>query len=189
MTADERNARLGTALLELDVPPHRPGFFDELRDQLRDGAPRVARRPRPRLLALAAAAAIVAGALAFSLTRGSGVASAAQVRAAVERALGSTGSISGVFVNNESGDSQAPGVRWRFVASSTGAFRIDGHSAPSERVYDPATNVESTSDGPLFVRRAGLAPGPPDSAPADFVVSRGLGSVVAALASARDPKV
>ena len=174
---------LDTDLLELEVPQHRPGFFDELRDEL--GHPTSgSARPRPRLLLIAAAATLIAGALAFGLTRGSEVASAAQVQAAVEHALASTGSISGVFVNHETGD-----VRWRFTASSTGAFRIGGLTFPSERVYDPATNVESTSDGSLFVRRTGLAPGPPDSGPANFVIQRGLGSVVAALAAAGDPKV
>jgi hypothetical protein len=175
-----------TELQALDVPEHRPGFFDELRDAL---AERETSAARPRLLLVAAVAVVLAGVLAFSLTRGSEVASAAQVQAAVARALASTGSISGVFVNNESGDPSAPGVRWRFVTSSTGAFRIDGLTFPAERVYDPGTNVESSSDGSLFVRRIGLAPGPPDSAPADFVIQRGLGSVVAALAAANDPKV
>lgn len=176
---------LGTDLRELDVPEHRPGFFDELRDELGRPATGVA---CPRLLLIAAAAAVVASALAFGLTRGTEIAPAAQVRAAVERALTSTGSISGVFVNNRAGHrSGAVGPVWRFVASSTGAFRIDGIF---HRVYDPATNVESTSDGPLlFVRRTGLAPGAPDSGPADFVIQRGLGSVVAALAAASDPKV
>src|SRR5262249_25340330 len=102
----------GNDLLELEVPEHRPGFFDDLGDELR---PRPARVTRPRLLVLAAAAAVVAGALAFGLTRGSDVASAAQVRAAVERALASTGSISGVSVRY--------GARSRFIVSSTGAFR------------------------------------------------------------------
>lgn len=181
---------LGPALLELEVPEHRPGFFDELRDGLGGRSP--ARVARPRLLLVAAVAAVVAGALAFSLTRGSDVASAAQVRAAVERALASTGSISGVFVNNESGDPDAAGVRSRFTASSTGAFRLDGLTFASVKAYDPATNVESISDddGSLFVRITGLAPGPPDSAPANLVAyARGLGSVVAALAAASDPKV
>ncbi len=173
------------ALLELEAPEHRPGFFDELRDELR---PRANRFTRPRLLLVAAVVAIVAGALAFSLTRGSEVAAAAQVQAAVERALASTGSISGTFINNESGPERAD-VRWRFVANSTGAFRIDWLSPSSERVYDPVTNVESTSAWSLFVRRTGLAPGPPDSGPADFVMQRGLGAVVAALAAASDPKV
>ncbi|MDX6482087.1 MAG: polymerase sigma-70 factor, subfamily [Gaiellaceae bacterium] len=187
--AERRNAMtdLGPELLELEVPQHRPKFFDDLRDGL--GRRSASRVTRPRLLLVAAVAAVVAGAVAFSLTRGSEVASAAQVRAAVEHALASTGSISGVFVNNESGDPNAAGVRWRFTVNSTGAFRIDGLTSGSERVYDPVTNVESTSDGSLFVRRTGLAPGPPDSGPADFVVDRGLGSFIAAQAAAGYGKV
>ena len=88
---------LGTDLRDLEVPEHRPGFFDELRDGLR---PRRSRRP---LLLVAAAAAIVASVLAFTLTRGSEVADAAQVQAAVEHALASTRSISGRIVSGTGG--------------------------------------------------------------------------------------
>jgi hypothetical protein len=179
---------LDTELRELDVPAHRPGFFDELREELGRDTTRRARL-RPRLLLIAATAAIAVGALVFGLTRGSEVASAAQVRAAVERAFASTGSISGVFVDNESVDPDAAGVRWQFTANSDGSFRIDGLTSDSERAYDAATNVESTSDGSVFVRHTGLAPGPPDAAPVDFAVESDLGSAVAALAAARNPVV
>ena len=74
----------------------------------------------------------------------------------------------------------------RHVGHLAFAFQIDGLTSGSRRVYDPATNVESTSDGPLFVRRVGLAPGPPDSGPADFVIrirgrAKGLSDDVAIL--------
>jgi hypothetical protein len=142
---------------------------------------------RIRLLLIAAAGAVVAGALAFGLTRGSEVTPAAQVRAAVARALASTGSISGVFVDNATGYTR---TRWRFVVDSTGAFRIDGPTARSKNVYDPDKNVESTSAGSHFVVNAGLAPGPPDpSAPESLVIERGPGAVVADLAAVSDPEV
>jgi hypothetical protein len=174
----ERDERLGSALLELEVPEHRPAFYDDLAGQLER------RSARSRVWLLAPATALAAGvavALAVTLTRSSEVASAASVRAAVEHAFMSDGSLSGVFVYN--------GTRWRFVTSSTGAYRIEGPTPQSLRVYDPAKNVESTSDASLFVRRVGLAPGPPDAGPANFVMQRALGSVVAALAAARDPRV
>ena len=172
-----RDERLGAALLLLEVPEHRSHFYEDLREKL------ARKRPRAWTLAPAAAAvAVLAVAIGFALTQGSSVASAADVRAAVEHALASTGSISGVFVSDGS-------VRWRFVATSSGAFGITGVTTHSERVYDPVHNVEANSDGSLFVRRVGLAPGPPDGAPADFVLERSLGSVVAALAAAHDPKV
>lgn len=177
---------LATALLELDVPQHRPGFFDHLRDEL-TRAPRTGGAPR-RLLLVAAAAAVAAAAVAFGLTRGSEVASAAQVRAAVERALASPGTISGTFVNSD--NPPASGAHERFTFTSTGASRIEwGNGINAERTYDPVTNVESNWDGFFFVRNTGLAPGPPDEAPADSTPVLALGSVVAALASADDPKV
>ena len=133
MTAFERDEQLGTALRKLDVPDHRPRFFDELRGELESTA---ARRRRVGLLAPAAAVAAVAAlAVAFALTRGSETASAAAVRAAVAHALASDGSISGVFVNNETGNPKASGTRWRFVVSSSRAFRIDGLGAHSRLVY------------------------------------------------------
>lgn len=170
--------RLGTALLELEVPEHRPRFYEGLRGELE----RKPVRSRTWLLAPATAvAAAIAIAVGLTLTRGSEVASGASVRKAVEHAFASKGSISGVFVYNE--------TRWRFVTASPGAFRIEGPTPQSVRVFDPAENIESTSDGSLFVRRVGLAPGPPDAGPANFVIQRGLGSVVAALAAARDPRI
>jgi hypothetical protein len=137
-----------------------------------------ARVTRRRLLLVATVAAVLAVALAFALTRGSESVSPAQVLTAVERSLASSGSISGVFVNDKSG------ARWRFTADSTGAFRIDGLTSRSVSVYDPAANVESTSAGSRFVRCTGLAPGSPD-----FVIEQRLGAVIAALAAASDPKV
>ena len=56
---------LDTALLELEVPQHRPGFFDELRDQLGHRAPDVVRPRRRRLLVATATAVAAATALAL----------------------------------------------------------------------------------------------------------------------------
>ena len=172
---------IGSDLRELEVPEHRAGFFDDLRDEL---APRKARVTRPRLLLVAAAAAIIAGALAFSLTRGSEVATAAQVRAAVEHALASTGSISGVLVINQH---EAGGLtaRARFVLSSTGAFRLANLGTEGQEVYDPARNTRTDSTRSELTRTTGLAAGPPDAEPELF---RG-GLVVAALAEMQDSRV
>jgi hypothetical protein len=176
---------LGTALLELEVPEHRPGFFDELRDEL---GPRATGVARPRLLLVAAAVTVVAAALAFGLTRGSNVAAAAQVRAAVERALASTGSISGISVS-ESSTPGEPVQRVRFVLSSTGAFRVEELGTGSSFVYDPVRNTETSSDHTEFRRIVGLSAGPPDEGPTFFASEIGLGSVIAALAQAHDPTV
>jgi hypothetical protein len=172
---------LGNALRDLDVPEHRPDFEASLERQLR-------RRPNRRTWALAAAATLAAAAIvALVVPRGSDVASAAQVRDAIADALASAGRVSGVFVNREAGGEN----RWSFVLDSSGSFRITGlgKNNPTDLAYDSKTNVESWSDLGLFVRRTGLAPGWPDSSAAGWVVQRGLGSVVAALAASPDADV
>lgn len=73
--SDDRDLELGTALRALPTPEHRPGFWEELDDQLalqpprpdrRWGRPtrRFHRRPFPGLLAMAAAVALVVAAAA-----------------------------------------------------------------------------------------------------------------------------
>jgi hypothetical protein len=174
---------LGAALRELDVPEHGPEFDAELRGRLGE------RPPQRRAWVLAAAAAIavlVASVVALALPRGSGVASAAEVREAISDALGSAHTISGVFVSRE--EAGGGENRWRFEFRSSGSFRITGLGAnnPTDVEYDPGLNVEASSDVGLFVWRVGLAPGWPDSAPAGWVLRRDLGSVVAALSA--DPE-
>jgi hypothetical protein len=175
--------KLGAALRELDVPEHGPEFDAELRARLGE------RPPQRRAWVLAAAAAIAvlgASVVALALPRGSGVASAAEVREAISDALGSAHTISGVFVSRE--EAGGGENRWRFEFRSSGSFRITGlgKNNPTDVEYDPGLNVEASSDIGLFVWRVGLAPGWPDSAPAGWVLRRDLGSVVAALAA--DPE-
>jgi hypothetical protein len=175
---------LGRALRELEVPTHRPEFDAELARRLAEP-----RRRGRRWIAVAAAvvALATAGTLALVLPQGSEVASAAQLREAVVDAFGSARTISGVFVNREQPNGGENS--WRFVVDSSGSFRIAGVDQPTVLAYDSATNVETSSDLGLFVTRSGLAPGPPDADAADWVVERGLGSVVASLAEAGDADV
>ena len=175
---------LGAALRDLEVPEHRPEFELELEQRLRQP-----RRGRWLLAAAAALVLLVASVLALALPRGSGVASAAEVRTAISQALGSAHTITGVFVNREQ-----PGGgenRWRFEFRSSGSFRITGvgKNNPTELEYDPGLNVEAYSDLGLFVWRVGLAPGWPDAALAAWVLRRDLGSVVTALSADPDAKV
>jgi outer membrane lipoprotein-sorting protein len=174
-----RDRELGSALRELEVPEHYEGFDTELRSRL-------GRRPR-RVWALAAAAVLVviAATLALALPRESDVASAAEVREAIRDGLASAKSLSGVFVNREAGGEN----RWSFLVTRSGSFRIDSRKHGTHLVYDAGRNVEYYSDGPNFVRRLGLAPGAPDSDAAEWVLQRGLGSVVAVYAAAGDPEV
>jgi hypothetical protein len=179
-----RDDELGAALRELEVPEHGAGFDAELE--------RLLATPRPRrrrwVPALAAAVALlVAAGVALFLPRGSEVASAAELRETIVDAFGSAQTITGIFVNREqpSGGEN----RWRFVVDASGSFRIAGVDQPAVLAYDSATNVETYSDTGLFVTRTGLAPGPPDADAADWVVERGLGSVVASLAAEGDADV
>jgi hypothetical protein len=172
---------LRPTLLELEVPEHRPGFFDDLRNELRPRASRIARR---RLLLVAAVAAIVGGALAFGLTRGSEVASAAHVQAIVERAFASNGSISGILVTREGMGAEEPVGRERFVISSTGAFRFDGIGSPYFHVYDPTKNVDVSANASSYTRSVGISGGG-----SPFGGMLGLGSAVANLADAQGSTV
>lgn len=179
-----RDRELGAALRELDVPEHGAEFDAELQRRLEQ------RRPRRRAWMLAAAAAfavLVASALALFVPRGTGVASAADVRRAVAEALAAARSVSGVIVVREEGGKN----RWRFVLSSSGSFRITGLGTnnPTDLSYDATENVEYYSDLGYFTRRVGLAPGWPDSGAAEWVVQRGLGSVVATLAAGGEATV
>ena len=195
--ATGRDEVLGTALRALDVPEHGPGFDSELRRRL--GRERVAGRERTlrgsRVLAgrrrwlaavgAAAALALVAIALPSVLPGGPEAATAAEVRAAVSAALASTESLSGVLVNRE----QSGEVRWSFLMTARGDFRLTGITHPPDLAYDARENVERYSDEGYFTVRTGIAPGWPDSTASDWAVQRGLGSVVRALEAAGDTRV
>jgi hypothetical protein len=178
-----RDQELGLALRALDVPEHGPDFFPELRERL-------VRRRRfawPRLLpaAAAVAAAVVVAVLAFDATRTTDVASAAEVRAAVANALTSVSALSGVVrVREGRGE-----VRWRFLLTDRGDFRLKGLDHPTDLAYDAGEHVERYSDVGYFTERSGVAPGWPDSDSGDWVVQRGLGSAVRALDADGDPEV
>lgn len=182
---ETHDRQLGGALRELDVPEHRPNFEVELERQIGSRPP----KSRSWILAAAAALAVgIAASLALFVPRGTDVASAAEVREAVSKALASAQRISGVFVNQED---PVAGNRWRFTFDASGSFRITGltKNNPSDLAYDAGENVESYSDLGLFVRRTGLAPGWPDAAAAGWVMRRDIGSVVAALAATPDADV
>jgi hypothetical protein len=180
-----RDDELGAALRALEVPEHGADFDAELERLL--ATPRARRRARWVPVLAAVVALLVAAGVALFLPRGSEVASAAQLRETVVDAFGSARTITGVFVNRE--QPRGGENRWRFVVDSSGSFRIAGVDQPTVLAYDSASNVETYSDTGLFVTRTGLAPGPPDADAADWVVERGLGSVVASLATEGDAEV
>ena len=181
-----RDEELGQTLRELEVPAHRPGFDEELVRRL-TAVPRQ-RLPLLPAAALALAISLVAAIVLFAPTGGTDVASAADLRDRVLDAAWSASTISGIFVNREQPTSGREN-RWQFTVAESGSFRIAALDSPSVLAYDATANVESNSDEGLFVTRVGLAPSPPDAAAAGWVLQRGLGSVVAALAVDGDADV
>jgi outer membrane lipoprotein-sorting protein len=210
MTGQTRDEVLGAALRRLEVPEHRPGFEAALRERLveqvarerpraRRHAPGPARRPAfrrgPWALGLAAAAIVALAVLVVTSTLpGSrpGIATAAEVRQAVARAWASAQSVRGVLVSRAPRVFEEGRQRWSFILTAEGDFRMENLTRGGTVVYDAATGVERSLDpsesipdiGALFAsERRGLAPGPPDPAPRNTLLDRGLGGVVRSLAA------
>jgi hypothetical protein len=84
-------------------------------------------------------------------------------------------------------------LRWRFSTTARGDFRLSGVDRQEEIAYDAGTGIEKAwaieGQESFAGERRGLAPGPPDAAPSDWVLSREIGSVVRALLAAADPSV
>lgn len=184
MTAEpHRDPHIAEELARLPVPEHLPGFFDRTRSALEARAPRARPRRAPRLR-WAAAAALVSGGVvvgaALTLSTRADQASAADVRRAVQRALGSVDRIGGVLVVRESGGE----TRWRFTLDADGDFSARALAQPVTFAYSAGEHVERILDTGQLTERTGVAPGPPDSQSSAWMVQRGLGSVVRALAAA-----
>jgi hypothetical protein len=198
---ETRDELLGAALRELEVPEHEPEFEQELRRRLaaerqagRSGSVGMGlRRPGRWHVAAAAAAAtaLVLLVVPAVFPRGGDTASAAEVRATVVRALARAQALSGLLIVRERGTEglDPRGVRWSFVLTERGDFRLTGVTHPTDLAYDASRNVEHYSDEGLFTTRTGIAPGEPDSSSADYVIQRGLGAVVAALEEEGDVRV
>jgi hypothetical protein len=215
-TAPFRDHELGAALRELEVPEHRPEFHAELHRRLAEhrrarlAEARRQRRARRGSVRWAVRAALVAAvaALAFvaydafrsedSPAPGLGVvetATAAEIKAQVERALASARNLSGILVydGSEKGDER----RWRFVLTDQGDFRLTGVNLVDNIAYDASTGVErslnpsaSMGGDTLFpAERRGIAPGPPDPGPSSWSLPRDFGAFVRALLAAQDPRV
>jgi hypothetical protein len=211
MTGDVRDEVVGRALRELDVPEHRPGFHSELRARLvleveaetetprrapDRGQPGPAFRPGPWAWGLSAAAVVVALVviLVTSILPGTRptVATAAEVRRVVARAWAEAESVGGVLVSRAPRVFEEGTMRWRFLLTSGGSFRLDDLTRGGVVVYDAEMGVErglnpseSTADSEVLFpsERRGLAPGAPDAGPTSSILDRGLGSVVRALAA------
>jgi hypothetical protein len=204
-----RDEGLGSALRELDVPEHRPGFHDELRRLLaeerivRPSPQRTQRRRFNRRVAIALVAAGAAAIVAIGLPRGeeSGrligpePATAAAIKAKVRTALGEMRNLSGVLVSD--GPRSGDHASWRFDLTSQGDFLLIGPSRDEWIAYDASAGIarsaqrsESLGGGPLFyAERRGLAPGLPDPGPPTWQLPTDFSSYVRALLAAEDPRV
>lgn len=210
-TTSYRDDELGAALRALPVPPHRAGFSRALRrrlaeDRLARPGPRSRRRRVPRRAVVAigvAAAALLMLALPLaeriSSVGGTGVASAAEVKASVRASLASMRSLSGVLVVGctERGCPEGAGERrWRFVLSSRGDLRYVGPTADQTFTYDATTGIVRSGqrsasiggDTVFWAERRGVAPGPPDAGPPSTLFED-FGAFVRALLAAEDPRV
>jgi outer membrane lipoprotein-sorting protein len=85
-------------------------------------------------------------------------------------------------------------MRWTFASSADGDFRLTGITRVEDLGYDHRTGVQRAVSGgegePSFASEmTGLAAGPPDPGPADYVLERRIGAVVRALLGSPDVAV
>jgi hypothetical protein len=129
-------------------------------------------------------------------------ATAAEIQAHVREALAGAHSLSGVLVVRGRSYENAYGwerpMRWRFVLTAHGDFRLTGLTLEETVAYDAGRGVQRSlsasasigDSGTLFAaERRGVAPGPPDRAPTDSLLERDFGAFVRALLAADDPRV
>jgi hypothetical protein len=194
-----RDETVGRALLELEVPEHAPGFFEELETLLaREAKPPRRRRWPVGAGALATAVAAVAVALAVVWTRPEPADAAAIAREAGQT-LTDLRSLSG-RATYRALDPQTGALvpsRFSFARTAAGDVRVTRLSPTfGDLAYDASQGVVTSSEtsaslgtGRFYAERSWAAPGPPDEPPLDAVVGRELGAAVRALAAARDPEV
>jgi outer membrane lipoprotein-sorting protein len=204
-----RDEELGAALLELEVPEHRPGFYAELEERLAvAGRASSARRPRARtrrartrwalrVAVVAAAAAILVVAIGIPATERTGpdVATAAEVKAKVRTALATIESLAGTVITD--GPQKGDEERWEFLMTADGDFRVRGPSEEELVTYDASTGTAysaqrsaSVESSRLFYTvQTGIAPGRPDQSPPAWVLPDEFGAFVQVLLAAEDPRV
>ena len=214
MSRDEstrRDEELGAALRELETPEHTPDFYATLHHRLaeeplsslaarrrRRQARRTGLRWGLRIAAVAGVAAIVLVAIGIPRTErtpriaGPGVATVAEIKAKVRAALATAKNLSGLLVVD--GPDKGDEARFSYALTDRGDFRLVARDRPKDIAYDATTGVERSystlEDGTKFaVESTGLAPGPPDPHPSDWVFPRDFGAVVRAFLAAKDPRV
>lgn len=119
---------------------------------------------------------------------------AAEIQARVQDAVTSLSAIRGTMVVVTYEEGEAAEMRWVFAATANGDFRWTGVSRKEDLAYNASSGVGRSlsweDDGSVYAgENTGLAAGPPDPDPLDWVLDRQLGSVVRALLAAQDARV
>ena len=200
-----RDEQLGAELRELEVPEHQAAFYADLRRRVAEERTVAKRRSGPRwglrLAGAAAVAAIVVVTLGIPRTdrtpriAGPDFATAAVVKAHLQRALASMQNLSGTLVSD--GPRKADMERWRFTLDAAGDVRLEGPAQGEAITYDASTGIarsaqRSASLGAatlFYAERHGVAPGPPDQGPPTWLLPEQFGAFVRAALAAGDPAV
>jgi hypothetical protein len=129
-------------------------------------------------------------------------ATAAEIQARVRSALARAETLTGELVVRGRRYRNAYGwddpARFRFAVTDRGDFRVTGLTVEENVAYDAGKGIQRSlnpsaslgGEGTLFPHvRRGVAPGPPDEGPSDYVLQKDFGAFVRALLAARDPAV
>jgi hypothetical protein len=206
-----RDEQVAAALEEFEAPDHAPDFFPRLEALLAEDeeARRLRRRLRlplrgvrvPWVVRVAFAAAVAAAlVLVFAVPRVGEPeeASAAEIKERVSAALAEASTMRGRLLYRavDALSGRVATTRYSFATTARGDFRVTQRGGPSDVAYDATTSIErgvTTSEslgfGRFYYERRGVAPGPPDQGPSDWVLERQLGSTVRALLAANEPRV
>lgn len=192
---DERDDRLGSALRDLPVPDHGPGFWDRLEDRLAEEAPEPVdlrgRRWMPGL-ALLAAAACVALALAVVANRTGDEDSRVTTRPTTPEPGGrAPAGLAGRLVARAAGQ---PDREMEFTVARDGSFLArfaDGAASAYDAGVGRMVTLFPGPAGESFAEiRTGLAPADPDpSGYGSNPLSVRLGAYVVGQAAAGNPEV
>jgi hypothetical protein len=123
-------------------------------------------------------------------------------RTLIASSLATTTSLRGILVAAEA-DSQGAlrEMRWNVASTAAGDFRLIGNNSTSEGslrtdavAYSAQDGVEKTysregGGEPVAVERSGLAAGPPDAGPSDWILQSDFAVLVAIVMAADDPEI
>lgn len=201
----ERDAELGAALRALEVPAHRPDFWDRLLERLGadEGGDELARRRMRRarrrwsglgVVAVGIAALILVTVGLPGRVLGPQVASAQEVTRRAARAVATARTVSGqAEVHEVDVQGNASDRRVSFTLDRAGDVRTDDLSDGTSESYRAETGtrrtLRETGGSVVAIEETGLPPGEPDGTGPDSFLRRDLAGVVQALVEAEDASV